>query len=485
MSQTRSAKTPDASHVVTHGADDAPETATTRATPSETATTRETPSETATTLATPSETATTLATSGALPLANDGLPTISHIWHAFESLRGQISRTPIVPSRTFSLMSGAEVLLKAENLQRSGSFKMRGATYKIARLSAEERAHGVIAASAGNHAQGVAIAAQAVGIPCTIVMPANAPQAKVVATQGYGARVVLFGANYDDAYARACEIQTETGATFVHAFNDPDIIAGQGTLGLEVLQDIPDADAILVPVGGGGLISGVAIAAKALRPEIEIIGVQATGADSARRSLEAGHIVMVPTPMTIADGISTKRPGDLTFAIMQRYVDRVVTVDDEEAASAILLLLERCKLMVEGGGAVSVAALLKPGLLNLAGKKVVAVLSGGNIDMNLIGRFIEFGMAAQGRILVLHVVINDRPGELMRLLSKIAELGVNVREVSHRRAMPLLPVTQVEVTTTLETRDRVHAEQVIATLRELGYLVAEAAHEYVQRSHVD
>lgn len=405
-------------------------------------------------------------------------PTITDIWHAAERLQGQISQTPILHSRTFSAMSGAEVLLKAENLQRAGSFKVRGATYKIAQLTAEERARGVIAASAGNHAQGVAIAAQALAIPCTIVMPANAPQAKVMATQHYGATVELFGATYDDAYARACEIQTETGATFVHAFNDPAIIAGQGTLGLEVMQAVPDADVIIVPIGGGGLIAGVAIAAKALRPAIRIIGVQASGADSARRSLAAGEIVPIAHPSTIADGISTKRPGALTFSIMQRLVDEIVTVDDEETASAILLLLERCKLLVEGGGAVSIAALLKPGLLDLAGQKVVAVLSGGNIDMNLISRFTEYGMAAQGRILILHTIIDDRPGELMRLLAAIAEMGVNVHEVSHRRALPMLPVTQVEVTTTLETRHRLHADHVIATLRERGYRVAEIANEF-------
>lgn len=409
-------------------------------------------------------------------------PAIADIWHAYEALRGHISHTPILRSRTFSAMTGADVYLKAENLQRSGSFKIRGATYKIARLSPEERARGVIAASAGNHAQGVAIAAQAMGIPCTIVMPEGAPQSKIVATQGYGARVELVGATYDDAYARACEIQREMGTSFVHAFNDPDVIAGQGTLGLEILQEVPDADAIIVAIGGGGLIAGIATAAKSLRPDVTIIGAQASGADSARRSLEAGKIVKVTNPNTIADGISTKMPGELTFAIMQRLVDRIVAVDDEETASAILLLLERCKLLVEGGGAVGLAALLKPGLLDLVGKKVVVVLSGGNIDMNLISRFIEYGMAAQGRVLVLHTLLDDKPGELMRFLGVIAAMGVNVREVTHRRAIPLVPIRQVEVTTTLETRNRAHAERVIAELRQHSYLAAEATNDYVKRS---
>ncbi len=406
------------------------------------------------------------------------IPTIADIWHARDVLRGHISQTPMLHSRTFSTMSGAEVFLKAENLQRSGSFKLRGATNKIARLSDDERRHGVITASAGNHAQGVAIAAQTLGIPCTIVMPEGAPLAKVTATRGYGAEVVLAGAAYDDAYARACEIQSQTGATFIHAFNDPDIIAGQGTLGIEMLEEVPDADALIVAIGGGGLISGIAIAAKSLRPDVEIIGVQAAGADSAYRSLEAGELVTVPSPSTIADGISTKRPGDLTFAIMRQYVDRIVTVNDEDTASAILLLIERCKLLVEGAGAVGIAALLKPGLLDLAGKKVVVLLSGGNIDMTLIGRFIEYGLAAQGRVVVVHTLLTDRPGELMRLLGMIADMGVNVREVSHRRAVPTLPIQQVEVTITLETRNRPHAERVIAALREHGYLVAEATSHF-------
>lgn len=402
-----------------------------------------------------------------------GAPTVATIWRAHDTIRGKILDTPMLHSRTFSSMTGAEVHLKAENLQRAGSFKIRGATYKMAQLTEEERSHGVIAASAGNHAQGVAIAARSYQTPCTIVMPAGAPMAKVLATQGYGATVELFGESYDDAYARALEIQKESGATFVHAFNDPNVIAGQGTIGIEILHQIPDVDAILVPIGGGGLISGIAIAAKSLKPEIEIIGVQAAGAPSAMRSLEAGHIVPSKHVETIADGISTKRPGDLTFSIIQRYVNRIVTVEDEDTASAILLLLERSKLFVEGAGAVTLAALLKPGLLDLTGKKVVVLLSGGNIDMNLVGRFIEFGMAAQGRILMLHTAIPDRPGALMQCISLVAKAGVNVREIQHSRAMPFLPIQEVEVTMTLETKNRTQAEQVMAMLREHGYRVAE------------
>ena len=419
-----------------------------------------------------------LSASGAhrLPMLTPppGAPTIAEIWRAREFLRGQIGDTPMLHSRTFSAMSGAEVFLKAENLQRSGSFKIRGAINKIASLTDDERQHGVITASAGNHAQGVAIAAQSAAIPCTIVMPENAPLAKVTATQGYGAQVVLAGATYDDAYAHARQIQQETGATFVPAFDDPQIIAGQGTLGVEIIEAVSDADTIIVPIGGGGLISGIAIAAKSLKPDVTIIGVQASGADSARRSLETGEIVTLHKISTIADGISTKRPGALNFAIMRAYVDHIVTVDDNEISSAILLLMERCKLLVEGAGAVGIAALLKPGLLGLAGKRVVVVLSGGNIDMNLVGRFIEHGLAAQGRVVGLHTRLNDRPGELQQFLAAIAEMGVNVREVSHRRALPSLPIQEVEVLLTAETRNRAHVDHVITALRAQGYQVEEA-----------
>jgi threonine dehydratase len=403
-----------------------------------------------------------------------GAPTIADIWQARAFLRGQIGETPMLHSRTFSAMSDAEVFLKAENLQRSGSFKIRGAINKIARLAPAERQHGVVTASAGNHAQGVAIAAQSAGIPCTIVMPENAPLAKVTATQGYGAQVVLHGATYDDAFARACEIQRETGATFVPAFDDTDIIAGQGTLGIEIIEAVPQADVIIVPIGGGGLISGIAIAAKSLKPDVRIIGVQASGANSAQQSLAKGEIVMLHRISTIADGISTKRPGALNFAVMRDYVDEIVTVDDDETSSAILLLLERCKLLVEGAGAVGIAALLRPGLLDLARQRVVVLLSGGNIDMNMVGRFIEYGLAAQGRVIALSTLLPDRPGELHGFLGAIAEMGVNVREVSHRRGQPLLPIQHVEIQVIAETRNRAHADRVIAALRERGYPVAEA-----------
>ncbi|MGH2507067.1 MAG: threonine ammonia-lyase [Ktedonobacteraceae bacterium] len=399
--------------------------------------------------------------------------TIADIWEAHKFLKSRLHHTPLAPSRTLHTITGADIYLKAENMQRSGSFKVRGAMFKIAQLSEQERAHGVIAASAGNHAQGVAIAAAHVNIPCTIVMPETAPLAKIVATQGYGAQVVLHGFTYDDAYQHCLELQAQSGATFVHAFDDPVVIAGQGTLGLEMLSDLPDADALVVPIGGGGLISGIAIAAKALRPNITVIGVQAAGAASTHASLKTGSLHTLPTIATIADGIAVKRPGELTFEIMQQLVDEVVTVEDEAIISAVLLLMERNKMLIEGAGAVGVAALLS-GAVQQPGKKVLVPLTGGNIDINLVGRFIEHGLAAAGRYFVIHTCLTDRPGELMRLLAIIAEMRINVIDVRHQRISSRLPIMQREETLTLETRDRAQCEQLLVHLRSAGYVVEEA-----------
>lgn len=401
------------------------------------------------------------------------LPSITEIWRAQDVIRPHVHHTPLLPSRTLSAMTGGSVHLKAENLQRSGAYKIRGATYKLSRLTSEERARGVIAASAGNHAQGVAIAAATLGIPCTIVMPAGAPLAKVTATQGYGATVALRGDTYNDAFEYAQQMRQETGATYIHAYDDPDIIAGQGTLGLEVLADLPDVQSLLVGIGGGGLISGVAIAMKSLKPDVRIIGVEAAGAASMRAALDAGHIVTLPSIHTIADGIATKSVGAYTFAAVRELVDDVITVDDEEIVRAVLLLLERCKLLVEGAGAVGVAALVS-GKVDVAGQTTVAVLSGGNIDMNLVGKFIQHGMSMQGRYLVIHTLLPDRPGELLRLLTLIADQGVNVLDIEHHRTGPRLPIQQVEVVMTLETRDRAHCDALMALLRERGYVVEEA-----------
>lgn len=399
--------------------------------------------------------------------------TIADIWQAYKFLKPIIHHTPLTPSRTLHEMTGADIYLKHEHMQRAGSFKIRGATYKISRLPAECYANGVIAASAGNHAQGVAMAAAQLNIPCTILMPENAPLAKVMATQGYGARVELLGATYDDAYQRCLELQESSGATYIHAFDDPDVIAGQGTLGLEMLNDLPDADAIVVPIGGGGLISGIAIAARALKPDITIIGVQAAGAPSSFVSLEAGELQTLPSLNTIADGIAVKRPGALTYSIIEHLVDEVVLVKDEEIIKAVLLLMERCKMLVEGAGAAGLAAILS-GTIKLPGKKVLVPLTGGNIDINLVGRFIEHALAVAGRYFVVHTRLTDRPGELMRMLSIIAEMRINVIDVRHQRLSSRLPIMEREETITLETRDRAQCEELLRRLRADGYMVEEA-----------
>jgi threonine dehydratase len=399
--------------------------------------------------------------------------TIADIWEAYKLLKPRLHHTPLTPSRTLRDITGADVYLKAENMQRSGSFKVRGASFKLSRMNEEEYNKGVIAASAGNHAQGVAIAAAQYNIACTIVMPETAPLAKVMATQGYGANVVLHGFTYDDAYQYCLELQAESGSTFVHAFDDPDVIAGQGTLGLEMLSDLPDADALIIPIGGGGLIAGITIAARALRPNIQIIGVQAEGASSSRASLDAGELRTLPSITTIADGIAVKRPGTLTFPIIQHLVDDVVLVNDEAIIGAVLLLMERNKMLVEGAGAAGVAALLS-GAVKLQGKKVLVPLTGGNIDINLVSRFIEHGLADAGRYFVIHTRLTDRPGELMRLLSIIAEMRINVIDVRHQRISSRLPIMQREETLTLETRDRAQCEQLLQQLRVAGYVVEEA-----------
>jgi threonine dehydratase len=398
---------------------------------------------------------------------------IADIWRAQDALRKSIAHTPMIHSRTFSAMTGANVYLKAEMLQRAGSFKIRGATYKMSRLNAGQRERGVITASAGNHAQGVAIAAHDAGVPCTIFMPRFAPLAKVTATQSYGAQVVLHGDTYDDAYARCMEVQGETGATYIAAFDDPDVIAGQGTLGLEMLSEQPDADTLIVPIGGGGLISGIAIAAKSLKPDIRIIGVQASGAGSCRASLDVGEVVTLPAINTIADGIAVKRPGQITFPIIKELVDEVLLINDEQIINAVLLLLERCKFLVEGAGAIGVAALLS-GLIDVKGHTVICPLSGGNIDINLVSRFIQHGLSAAGRFLAIHTLLADRPGELLRLLQIIADQGINVLDVNHHRLSSHVPIHQVEVILTLETRDRAHCDQLMQILTEHGYQVVES-----------
>lgn len=396
--------------------------------------------------------------------------TLEDIKKAQQALEGHVRPTPLYHSVSLSTQVGLPVYLKAENLQRAGSFKVRGAQYKMTSLTAEERARGVIAASAGNHAQGVALAAQSLGIQATICMPEGAPITKVTATENYGARVVLHGQTYDDAYQKAVELQQTHGFTFIHGFDDPYTIAGQGTIGLEIMQDLPDAATVFVPIGGGGLASGVALALKALKPGIRVIGVQAAGAPAMYLSQRKGELVYTDSVRTIADGIAIKRPGTLNWELIQQYVDEIVLVDEEEIAQSILVLLERAKLMVEGAGAVGMAALLGGKAAHVQGP-VVVVLSGGNIDVNILSRIIERGLVKAGRYVRLSTFVPDRPGGLQRLLALIAQTGANVIDVHHERWLNKVTIGEVEIDLALETRDARHVEQILASLKREGYHV--------------
>ena len=395
--------------------------------------------------------------------------TLGMILEARERLKGVAQRTGMVQFKALS-DEHSQVYLKTEDLQNTGSFKVRGAYIKIASLSAEERACGVIASSAGNHAQGVALAAKAFGVPATIVMPAGAPLSKVKATRELGANVVLHGTVYDDAYAEACRIQKETGATFIHPFDDPMVIAGQGTIGLEILDDLPDGGTIVVPIGGGGLASGVAAAVKMLHPDVRVIGVQASGAAGMKASLDAGHIVELPSAKTIADGIAVKRPGENTFELCRQYLDEVVTVDDDEIAQAILFLMERGKMVAEGAGAAPVAAIINR-KFDVSGK-VAAVISGGNIDVTMLSRIIEKGLLRAGRVSKLRIILQDRPGQLEQVSRIIGGNGANVMAIHHDRTDVDLDIRDAILEITMETQDREHAQRIIAALREAGFNVS-------------
>ncbi|MCE5287087.1 MAG: threonine ammonia-lyase [Pelosinus sp.] len=386
---------------------------------------------------------------------------------ALKAARGVVKNTPLEFSATFSEMADCEVYLKLENLQKTGSFKIRGAYNKINSLTTEERAHGVIAASAGNHAQGVAYAARMAGVKATIVMPEVAPLAKIMATRGYGADVVLNGMVYDDAFQKATELQKENGQVFVHAFNDAKVIAGQGTIGLEIIEALSDVSAIIVPVGGGGLLAGVLSAVKSSAPHIKVYGVQAKGAAAMALSKQTHELKTTKDAITMADGIAVKAPGDLTFPIIDKFADDIVTVDDEDIAKTILMLLERAKLMVEGAGAISLAALLNK-KIQVKGK-VAAVLSGGNIDMNFISRIIERGLVQAGRRIRISTLIQDRPGILQRLLNSIAQCGGNVINVYHDRVERDVPIGQAVVEVSLETRDARHSGELVEKLKHEGY----------------
>lgn len=387
---------------------------------------------------------------------------------AAQRLRPVLHHTELDMSSTFSEMTGGQIYLKCENRQKTGSFKIRGAGNKIAAIAERGEVKSVVASSAGNHAQGVALAAKNFGIPATIVMPASAPIAKVQATQGYGAKVVLSGDCYDDAYAKACEICREEGATFLHPYNDLEVIAGQGTLGLEILSDLPTADVVIVPAGGGGLLAGVAAFIKQINPRIRVIGVQAEGADAIARSFREKRYISTDEVSTIADGIAVKSPGDITVELINRYADDVVTVSDIEISEAILMLMERCKQIVEPSGATPVAAVLK-GKVDVRGKKVVCLLSGGNIDVSFIQCIIEQGLVSRHRRLKFTVTLLDKPGSLSRLLNDVAALGANILSVEHDRLSAGLNPNETNVHIACEVGGRAHGENVVAELKNKGY----------------
>ena len=401
--------------------------------------------------------------------------TLADIQAAHAVLRDVIIATPILPDDSLSTQLGAQIFHKAESLQRSGSFKVRGAYNAIHNLDDAARQRGVVTNSAGNHAQGVALAAKLFGVPAVIVMPEHAPLTKITATRALGAEVVLAGATFDDAGITARQIEAERNLTFIHAFNDRNVIAGQGTIGLEIFATLANATVIVVPIGGGGLIGGIATALRALGSKARIIGVQAAGCDAVRPSLAAGHPVRVDSVRTIADGIAVKQPGELTLAIINHLVDDVVTVDDDQIAVAITHAARSLHLVVEGAGAAGLAALMA-GLIPLAPSDVVCnLLCGGNIDANFLTRVIEQVLVKQGRYLMLKVLVADRPGNLAPLLRVVADSGANVVDIFHRRATWLVPIDRVGIELILEVRDMAHGQTVIETLRSHGYGVEQNA----------
>ncbi|PHQ45888.1 threonine ammonia-lyase [Halorubrum sp. C3] len=396
---------------------------------------------------------------------------LADIREARERVSGVARHTPLERSRSFSEMSGADLHLKLENFQRTGAFKIRGAMNRIQTLSDAEREAGVVTASAGNHAQGVALAASRAGVDATVVMPKFAPVSKVKATRGYGASVRLEGVDYDEAQAYAHRLEQEEDRTYVHAFDDPVVMAGQGTLGLEIVDDCPELDTVVVPIGGGGLISGVAVAIKAQLPDVRVVGVQAEGAASAAKSLEAGEVTEIDSVDTIADGIATRSVGEGTLEVMAEYVDEVVTVDDREIALALTLLLERSKTLVEGAGAVALAAVLSEAFEYDDSETIVAALCGGNIDLNRLGTVIRRGLVQMGRYLKITIDLKDRPGELERVSSIVARTGANVYAVHHDRTSRDVAVNAAELELELETDDAEHAADIVDALEAEGYEV--------------
>ena len=390
-------------------------------------------------------------------------PSYYDIQRAAAMRSGHIKKTPLIHAPSFAEFTDSDVYLKAEFRQKTGSFKIRGAYYKIQSLSSDEKARGVVAASAGNHAQGVALASYLEGIQCTIVMPMFASPAKIAATRGYGARVILDGASYDESYAKASAIAKETGATIIHAFDDPWVIAAQGVIGLEILEDLPDVDEIYVPVGGGGLAAGILIAIKEKNPNVRVVGVQSIAFPSMQKSVKNGSITKISGSRTIADGISVRVPGIITFDVISSLVDDIVVVDDKDITKAMFLLMERMKFVVEPAGAASLAYLIskKPA----PGKKVVAVLAGGNVDMYLLGQIVDKGLVAMGRLLKISILLPDRPGALKDIVDEISG-DANIVEVVHDRLSSDISAGSAGVTMSLETEGQQRADMLIARLRE-------------------
>ncbi|MDA4128042.1 MAG: threonine ammonia-lyase [Thaumarchaeota archaeon] len=388
---------------------------------------------------------------------------LAEIREAKRILRGVIRKTPLDRSRTFSEMTSSELYLKLENLQKTGSFKTRGAYVKIHSLNREQRGKGVVAASAGNHAQGVAYSALLLKTKATIVMPEHASPAKIDATKGYGAKLVLEGRTFDDSLRRAIEISQEEGSTLVHAFDDPKVVAGQGTIGLELLETEPGLEMIVVPVGGGGLISGIAVAAKSTNPRLKVVGVQSKAFPAVHEALRTGKVKLIQTGDTIADGIAVRGPGKLTFQLIEKYVDDVVLVDDDEIAKAILLLLERAKVVVEPAGAVGLAAILS-GRIKVKGIKCAVVLSGGNIDMYTLDKIVAKGLEKEGRLLRLRFTLADRPGALREIIDALAEVNANVVDVRHERMGSDVPLGRAAVVVSVETQNPRHTQKLLTRL---------------------
>lgn len=387
---------------------------------------------------------------------------------ARERLGTVIEKTKLIHSNIFSDESGNDVYIKPENLQRTGAFKIRGAYNKIAKLTEEEKKRGVIAASAGNHAQGVALAAQKLGIKAVIVMPKHTPLIKVEATRRYGAEVILTGEVYDEAYEYAKKLQEKEGYTFVHPFNDEDVIEGQGTIALEVLEELPDADIILVPIGGGGLISGIASAAKLKNPLIKIIGVEPEGAASALEARKSHHVVELDEANTIADGTAVKKIGDITFDYIEKYVDDIVTVSDYELMAAFLVLVEKHKIVAENSGILAVAGLKK---LNVTGKKIISIISGGNIDVLTISSMINKGLVARGRIFTFAVDLPDKPGQLVAVSQILSEQNANVIRLEHNQFKNLDRFHEVELQVTVETNGEEHINKITQEFEKKGYII--------------